>query len=44
MASYHRPRTRLQTESEQLRLCHLPEACLSLILRHAAEGVPWKDR
>ncbi|KAL4430793.1 hypothetical protein ABPG75_006049 [Micractinium tetrahymenae] len=44
MATYHRPRTRLQTESEQLRLCHLPEACLALILRHAAEGVPWKER
>lgn len=44
MASTHRPRTRLQTESEQLRLCHLPDACLALILRHAAEGTPWKER
>lgn len=44
MASCHRPRTRLQTESEQLRLCHLPEACLALILHHAADGAPWRER
>ena len=40
----HRPKTRLQTQSEHLSLPQLPDSCLSHILALAAEGVPWKER
>lgn len=44
MATLHRPKTRAQTSAEQLRLLHLPDACLASIMAYACNGLPWKER